>query len=103
MSNGAARHQRTVVAAMLADEQRFARHRFASAVVAQALLYCPVAECTQLASRFLLGTPGLATLACHKFGTAVVKTLMEDGRFEPQVVGLLVAAGKKVARDRFGR
>uniref|UniRef100_A0A7S2L5G2 PUM-HD domain-containing protein n=1 Tax=Zooxanthella nutricula TaxID=1333877 RepID=A0A7S2L5G2_9DINO len=103
MSNGAARHQRAVAVAMFADEQRFARHRFASAVMVHALLFHPVAECDELASRFLLGNPSLAALACHKFGRAVVRSLLDDARFKPQAVGLLVAAGKKVAKDKFGR
>jgi len=103
LSNGAERHKYMVAAALLADEQRFARHRYASNVIVQALTLFPCDACAELARRFVQHKDAVECLACHTFGVHVVRALLESSPFRNQVFHLLSKVCKRIGKDKFGK
>jgi len=102
MQCGAARHKGVLASALFGDLQRYARHRFASKVLREALLSAPANERATLA-RELMSVPGAVTaLACHCFGVMLVRALLEQPRFAKQVRQSLSRGRAKLQKDRYG-
>jgi len=102
LSNGSASQRSCILAALRRDVQRFARHRFASKVVEQALALCPEEEQESLALEVLARPSTVVALACHSFGVNVVRELLQVSAVSQQVQLLLAKSSGRVRRDKFG-
>jgi len=97
--------QRSCVLASLAGHvQRFARHRFASQVLERALQQnaAPPAARDVLVAELVRHSGGLANLACHCFGTHVVRTLLNLPGARERVLQALMGAQQRLQKDRYG-
>jgi len=96
-------HQRSGVASSLrVDLQRFARHRFASLVVASAFGHCSTAESHHLARLLMSQAGAVASLACHGFGVRVVRAMLELPGDSQQVMLYLQKSLRRLQKDKFG-
>merc|ERR1712151_672088 len=103
MGNGLEKHRRAIVADLLSDVQRFARHRFASAVLAQALSMASDEDAAALAHKLFQQPGAIADLSCHNFGAQVAKGLLELPSFRQEVLSQISESGNKVLRKKYGR
>eukprot|EP00449_Zooxanthella_nutricula_P012537 CAMPEP_0198504686 /NCGR_PEP_ID=MMETSP1462-20131121/10622_1 /TAXON_ID=1333877 /ORGANISM="Brandtodinium nutriculum, Strain RCC3387" /LENGTH=340 /DNA_ID=CAMNT_0044233859 /DNA_START=80 /DNA_END=1102 /DNA_ORIENTATION=- len=103
LSNGLTRHRRAIVTALFGRLPRFARHRFASSVVVQALSQCADEEGGVLAAQLVATPVEIVGLAVHNFGVAVVRALLDMPAFRPHVMVVLAKASKRMMKDKFGR
>jgi len=102
MRCGAVRHKGIVADALHGDLHRYARHRFASKVLREALVLAPHNVRGSLA-RELMSAPGSTTaLACHCFGVLLVRAMLQQPRFAKQVRQCLTRGQARLRRDRYG-
>lgn len=103
VSGGLPRQAGQVVLALHGNPQRFARHRFASTVVALALRSWLVVGSESLA-RELIAQPGtVVNLACHNFGVHVVRALLASPMYSGQVSQFLMKTIRRLLKDKYGR
>jgi len=97
--------QRALILASLAGHvQRFARHRFGSKVLERALEQraAPPAAHERLAAELVRFPGSLVTLACHCFGTHVVRTLLALPGTGFEVSQALLRSEQRLQKDRYG-
>jgi len=102
LSNGVARQRAMVVAALRGDPVRFAKHRFASAVMRQALLQGVPPECQALAQDLMAKAGAVAALACHFFGVEVVRALLQVPGASERAFEYVCRSQHKLRKDLYG-
>jgi len=100
--NGLPRHRSRLFEVLSGDLQRFARHRFASYVLALALSQCSTQEAHILASALMGQAGAVSSLACHSFGVRVVRALLELPSDAEQVRFYLLKSSRRLQKDKFG-
>jgi len=96
-------HQRSkIVMALCTDLQRFARHRFASEVMAQTLTVCLPAESRCIAYMIMSQAGAVTSLACHSFGVRVVRELLKLPGESEKVLFYVLKSARRLAKDKFG-
>jgi len=96
-------HQRSkIVMALCTDLQRFARHRFASEVMAQTLTVCLPAESRCIAYMVMSQAGAVTSLACHGFGVRVVRELLKLPGESEKVLFYVLKSARRLAKDKFG-
>merc|ERR1711972_836507 len=99
---GLPRHRSKFAEVLGADLQRFARHRFASLVLALALSTCSAAEAHCLAAAVMGQAGAVSSLACHSFGLRVVRALLALPGDSEQVRFYLLKSSRRLQKDKFG-
>jgi len=102
VSHGTRAQQALVVSALRCNLQRFARHRFASRVLAEALLYCGEEERFALASEIMSMPGAIVALACHNFGVDVVRTLLQVPQASKQAMHFIEQGSRRIMKDKYG-
>lgn len=104
MAHGLGAQRGLIAAALARDAQRFARHRFAARVFEGALQSCaaPSVAREALVAQMLQNPEELAGLACHRFGTRIVRRLLEQPRVGGLALRALQQAGHRVWQDPIG-
>mmetsp|Transcript_137023 Transcript_137023/g.347144 ORF Transcript_137023/g.347144 Transcript_137023/m.347144 type:complete len:342 (-) Transcript_137023:265-1290(-) len=102
LRNGLPRHKSRLVEVLSGELQRFARHRFASLVLALAFSQCTANEAHGLANALMGQAGAVASLACHSFGLRVVKALLELPSAAEQVRFYLLKSSRRLQKDKFG-
>jgi len=102
LRNGLPRHRSKLAEVLSGELQRFARHRFASLVLALALSQCIAKEAHGLAFALMGQAGAVSSLACHSFGYRVVKALLELPSAAEQVRFYLLKSSRRLQKDKFG-
>jgi len=102
LSNGLSRQRSVVVAALLGDLRRFAKHRFAALVMQHALLQCAPAECGALAHGLMAQAGTVVALACHACGVHVVRALLQVPGAAERALQYLGQREQRLRKDVFG-
>jgi len=102
LSNGLSRQRAVVVAALLGDLRRFAKHRYAALVLQHALLQCAPAECGALAHGLMAQAGAVVSVACHACGVHVIRALLQVPGATPVALQHISKGEHRLRKDLFG-
>lgn len=102
LSNGTAGQGGRILKALISNLQRFSRHRFASRVVAEAILQSSPKESYQLAVQLMNAPGSVATLACHNFGVDVVRAVLGVPGAAVRARMYIFKSQVRVKKDKYG-
>mmetsp|Transcript_65401 Transcript_65401/g.165702 ORF Transcript_65401/g.165702 Transcript_65401/m.165702 type:complete len:125 (+) Transcript_65401:1-375(+) len=104
LSNGLPRQRDRILALLQSHVQRWARHRFASLVLLEAVELCSDQDGSRfLASELVRSQPVVASLARHYVGAGVLKALAQMPPLSELVLQHLAVNSMDLMRDKYGR
>mmetsp|Transcript_30067 Transcript_30067/g.64942 ORF Transcript_30067/g.64942 Transcript_30067/m.64942 type:complete len:364 (+) Transcript_30067:182-1273(+) len=102
VSMGCEEYQELIVRALLTNVQRYSRHRFASQILAHLLTTVSKPRQEAIASSIMSAAGAVVALACHGFGCAVVRAMLQVPSAQRRVMQYLQKSRVRISKDKFG-